>query len=176
MVVLLSVAAMMCKSFIDFLSNKVITSDNSSINRFYFLETCTIVLIILFAYASGMLPIRLDFPSLYYGVGIGLLSFASYFLYLLSFRGEHGSVYITVYRLNFIVSSVIAVVVLNELLTVNRIVGLALCITAILLFLNVKGNKINFDPPMLFCICASVLTGIHRCSVKENKFVFSPKF
>jgi drug/metabolite transporter (DMT)-like permease len=72
--------------------------------------------------------------SILYAIPVGIFTYLLYFLALKSLVAGDISVNVTIYRLNFVISSVLAVVLLNEALTVRKIAGLALCLLTILLF------------------------------------------
>lgn len=160
MVVLISTIAMFCKSIIDFISNIAAKdSKGENVNKFYLLESITIVILLFIILGTGLMPVRFDWNSIYYGIIIGLFSFVSYLLYLLSLKGQNGSINITVYRLNFIISSVLAIFILNEKITFNKMIGITFCVIAILLFINTKGVAVKKDVSMLYSILACILAG-----------------
>lgn len=160
MVVLISVIAMLCKSVIDFISNKsAIDSKGENINKFYLLETVVMVLLLLIIWGTGLMPVRLDFKSICYGIVIGLISFISYLFFLLSLKGENGSVSITIYRLNFIISSVLAILILNEKVTLNKGIGITLCVAAVLMLVNMKSIVFKNSKSITYSIIASITAG-----------------
>jgi drug/metabolite transporter (DMT)-like permease len=108
-----------------------------SITLFYLLQA---VFIIVFALA-GVLLFRpgplVHMRSIQFALPIGVLTFVIYMLVLKSLVEGEVSTNITVFRLNFVVSSVLAVVLLGEILTVRKVIGLFLCAAAIVaLFLS----------------------------------------
>jgi Predicted membrane protein len=71
--------------------------------------------------------------ELAYGTGIGFISFAVYILFLFSFDGINTSISITIFRMNLIPSIIIAMIFIDETITIKRGIGIALCIIAMLL-------------------------------------------
>ncbi len=161
MVIVVSVMAMLCKSVIDFISNKAtLETGGKFTHKFYLIENVTITLLLLIIWIFKIMPVKFDTKSIFYGIIIGLFSFISYLLFLLSLRGENGSVNITIYRLNFVVSSVLAIVFLNESITLNKIIGITFCVAAILIFTNFKQIKASKDNTIILSVLASLTSGI----------------
>jgi len=159
--IIVSVLAMLCKSVIDFVSKLSAShSKGGNVNKFYLLETMTIVLLLVILRALGLTTVQFDSKSIFYGILIGLLSFISYFLFLLSLKDENGSVNITIYRLNFIVSGVMAIVLFHEAITVGKVLGVTFCAAAIILFINMKGVSVKKNIALVYSVLGCVSAGV----------------
>ena len=105
------------------------------ISLFYLLQA---VFILLCSLAAALVfeqgPV-LHGPSIRFGLPIGIFTFVVYLLLLKSLERGEVSINVTVFRMNFVVSSVLAVVLLGEILTVRKIFGLLLCFAAIIMLL-----------------------------------------
>jgi uncharacterized membrane protein len=82
--------------------------------------------------------------SLLYSLPLGVCTFITYMLALRSLVQGDASVNVTTYRLNFIPTSVIAVLFLGETLSVRKLLGSVLCLAAIAVFFvgtRTRGEK-----------------------------------
>jgi transporter family protein len=104
-----------------------------SISLFYALKAGMIVvlslLVILVTRRSLYHPV-----SLLYSLPIGVCTYVTYMLALKSLVQGDASVNVTTFRLNFILSSVIAVLFLGESLSVRKVLGMVLCLASIAVF------------------------------------------
>lgn len=159
--IIVSLLAMICKSVIDFLSKLSAShSKGKNVNKFYLLETITVVVLLLILWALGLTTVQFDSTSIFYGVLIGVFSFVSYFLFLLSLKDENGSVNITIYRLNFIVSGVMAIILFNEAITFGKVLGITFCAAALMLFINMKGISVKNNTALVYSILGCVSAGV----------------
>ena len=132
----------------------------SSITLFFLLQAGFMAILSLTAVPIFRLGPLLHMPSIRFGLPIGVVTFAIYMLVLKSLVSNEVSKNITVFRLNFVVSSVIAVVVLGEILTIRKIIGLFLCAAAIvILFLSTPRRKRISHSGLRFSIPACLLAG-----------------
>jgi drug/metabolite transporter (DMT)-like permease len=130
------------------------------ISLFYLLQALFILPCSLLAVWLFRLGPMVHLPSILFGLPIGVGTYATYMLVLKSLVSGEVSTNITFFRLNFVVSSVLAVVLLDEILTVRTIVGLVLCGAAILtLFLSASPWKRRSHFGLHFSIPACVLAG-----------------
>lgn len=174
MVILVSVMAMLCKSFIDFIGNKTaLDSKGDNVNTYYLIQSLTMLVLLLAALLVGINTVKLDGPGLFYGLLIGVFSFFSYWFFLQSLKGENGSVSITIYRLNFIVSSALGILLLGEKLTAGKAAGIVFCAGAILMFVNFK-TVVNgkFDKYLFFsllgCLSAGVMNIFNKMALDKG--------
>lgn len=171
MTILAALGAMFCKSLIDFIGCKAAKDGKNGANLYYIIQSITILTLQLILWGTGIINVSFDKVSVIYGLVVGAFSFISYLLYIYSLKGENGSVYITVYRLNFIVSSVIAIVGMNEKLTAGKSLGIIFCLLAIIMFVDFKQSKMKkYDKYITLAIIASITTGIMNII---NKFALS---
>jgi uncharacterized membrane protein len=99
-------------------------------------------------------------PSMLFALPVGLGTFVIYLLVLKSLVEGEVSTNITIFRLNFVVSSVLAVFLLGEILTVRKIIGLILCTAAIVtLFLSAPRQIRGSRSGLRFSIPACLLAG-----------------
>ncbi|HHW31567.1 MAG TPA: EamA family transporter [Clostridiaceae bacterium] len=100
---------------------------------FYFFSSAFSAII---SFVAGLFMYKgaiFDIPSIVYGVILGILSFSSYILFLFSFTGNNTSTAVTIFRLNMIPSIILAVIFLNERISLRRGIGIALSISCIFL-------------------------------------------
>ena len=72
--------------------------------------------------------------ELLYGSVLGILSFLTYLFFLFSFTGENTSTSVTVFRLNMIPGIILAILIIDEKLTVEKVLALSLFVACIFLF------------------------------------------
>jgi drug/metabolite transporter (DMT)-like permease len=113
--------------------------------------------------------------SLWYSLPIGALTFATYMLALKSLVTGDASVNVTTYRLNFVLSSVIAVLALGETLTTRKLLGMLLCLAAIAVFFlgNRRGERHhvrNTGLPfaLLACLCMAGLNTMNKLALNAG--------
>lgn len=134
--------------------------EGRSIALFYLLQALFIIICCLAAVWLLQLGSIVHMTSLQFGLPIGVATYATYMLVLKSLVASEVSTNITIFRLNFVVSSVLAVVFLGEILTVRKIIGLLLCCAAILvLFLSTPRSNRGAHNGLRFSIPACLLAG-----------------
>jgi drug/metabolite transporter (DMT)-like permease len=100
-------------------------------------------------------------PALQWGLIAGTFSIAGNYLLVCSLRHLDASIGATIYRLNLILVAIIAIVGLNESLTLPKIIGLSLAGVAVVLFAG-KSSGSPADSGLktrafIFAIIASIL-------------------
>jgi drug/metabolite transporter (DMT)-like permease len=100
-------------------------------NAFYTLQALVIVPLCAVGLAVFRSAQLLHRPSLLFGVPVGVLTYVTYSLILHSLVASDPSINVTVYRLNFVLSGVLAVLLLHERFTARKAIGLALCMAAL---------------------------------------------
>jgi transporter family protein len=99
-------------------------------------------------------------PSILFAMPVGVGTFLIYLLVLKSLVEGEVSTNITIFRLNFVVSSVLAVFLFGEILTVRKIIGLILCTAAIVtLFLSAPQQTRGSRTGLRFSIPSCLLAG-----------------
>jgi uncharacterized membrane protein len=138
---------------------KVIADDErgKNTNLFYTLQALFIVplcaVIILFVDREYFVHL----PSILYGLPVGILTYVSYTLMIRSLVASDAAVSVTVYRLNFVTTSVLGIVLLREALTARKLIGLGLCLAAILAFLfSLRQTARSRYPGLKFSVAALV--------------------
>ena len=127
---------------------------------FYLVQALLILLCTLAALPLFGLGPLIHPASIRFGVPIGVGTFILYMLVLMSLVSGEVSTNITVFRLNFVVSSVLAVAILGEILTVRKVIGLALCCAAILvLFLSTPRQKRRSRSGLGYSVLACMVAG-----------------
>ena len=162
MSVVFALLAMICKSAVDLLSNRSMKNNQGrSVHFFYLLQSGAMFLIMAVLTGIGVFRIQGSWQVILYSILIGIGSFLSYLFYLYSLRGESSTAYITIYRLNFIVTSAIGILVLGEKLTAGKLIGTAFFIVALILFLDLRSlKKSKLDKFMLFSILSCLIIGV----------------
>lgn len=131
-----------------------------NIMLFYLLQAGFIAALSLAAVLLFPLGPLVHRSSILYALPIGVGTFAIYILVLKSLVEGEVSINITVFRLNFVVSSLLAVVLLGEVLTVRKVAGLFLCAAAIVvLFLSAPRQTHRSRSGLGFSIPACMLAG-----------------
>lgn len=137
-----------------------IYNDKRGVLRFYLYASafsalyCFIYIIIVYG------KIELVNSEIIYGIIIGIVSFATYLLFLLSFDGINTSVSITIFRMNLVPGIILAIIFLGEILTIKRTAGIALCLMGMLMFANRKKESVIGKKYLLLSICACLCCGV----------------
>jgi uncharacterized membrane protein len=109
-----------------------------------------------------------DLTTLPWAVPMGVITFATYMFALRSLVGGDASTSVTVFRLNFVLSTAAAALFLGEAITVRKLAGLGLSLAAILVFFIGSRSDARAASPravrvksILFalaaCVCATLL-------------------
>lgn len=105
-----------------------------------------------------------------YGILLGILSFGVYILFLLSFSGGSTVVCVTVYRLNMIPGTFLAIVFLDEYISPKRAIGIILCTFTIILFaigekFDSKRGKRAIYLSIGACLLGGILNYLNKLAV-----------
>jgi drug/metabolite transporter (DMT)-like permease len=162
MEILLALMSMTCKVFDDFFQKTVANKNGGEyIKTFYILQTATIVLVIAILWGIGIFDIKVNLTNALFGILMGVLSFICYFLFLKSLINSDGATSITIFRLNFIISSALGFLVIKEAVTIYKAIGLGCCILTIFIFMDHKGStKKKIDKSILYSILACITLGV----------------
>jgi drug/metabolite transporter (DMT)-like permease len=113
--------------------------------------------------------------SLWYSIPIGALTFTTYTLALKSLVTGDASVNVTTYRLNFVLSSVIAVLALGETLTTRKVLGMLLCLAAIAVFFlgnrrgeSQRARNTGLPFALLACLCMAGLNTLNKLALNAG--------
>ena len=148
---------------------------------FYGLKAALIVLLslgILLVQGSSLVHV----PTLPWAVPLGILTMATYTLALRSLVGGDASTAVTVFRLNFVLSTAAAALLLGEAITARKLAGLGLSLAAIIIFFigsrtdasaaSARGSRALRRKSILFallaCICASVLNTTNKIALNAG--------
>ena len=159
--VLFALAVVCVGAFNDLIYNKNgIYNDKKGVFRFYLYASafsalyCFIYIIIAYG------KIELITNEIIYGVILGIVSFATYLLFLLSFDGINTSVSITIFRMNLVPGIILAMIFLGESLTLKRMAGITLCLLGMLMFANRKKESTLGRKYLLLSVCACLCCGV----------------
>jgi transporter family protein len=142
--------------------------DKGQVFSFYFFSS---VFSAITGLVAGLIVYRgaiFDRTSLIYGIIMGVLSFLSYMLFLMSFTGDNTSIAVTIFRLNMIPAIFLAVIFLNETISLRRGIGVVLSLVCIFLIAgtpekntqnNGSGKAKVVDKNLLISIGACIFAG-----------------
>ena len=137
-VILLSLAVAISNTLNDLaLSRQSLHSDAAGKMPFYGLAS-------LFSLALSALLMLIQFgfrdfwqftqTDIFYGLLTGLLSFGTFFSYINSFTPDSTTIPVTIFRMNFIPTIILAFIIFSDTLSVRRILAILICIVSIALF------------------------------------------
>ena len=159
--VLFAIGAAVCGTFNDLVYRKnKINSAREKVWLFYFLAAISSAAYCFLYITLSKGSFHFDLPTALLGAMIGVVSFAAYILFLFSFDGVNTSVTITIFRMNLIPGIILAMIFLNEAITLRRVFGIVLCIVGMLIFSYQKTEqklKIKF---LVLSICACLFCGV----------------
>jgi uncharacterized membrane protein len=134
---------------------------------FYLLQALFIAICCMAAVGLFKLGPVVHVTSLVFGLPIGLGTWAIYMLVLHSLAEGEVSTNVTIFRLNFVVSSILAVLILGEVLSVRKVIGLALSSAAIvMLFFSTARPGRRFRSGIRFSVPACLLAGALNILIK----------
>jgi transporter family protein len=149
----------------------------SRTNLFYTLKAAIIAGLALFILLVVKRQTLLHVTSLRWAIPIGIFTYSTYTLTLRSLVGGEASSNITIFRLNFVLSVVFAVIFLHEALTVRKVAGLVLCLAAILVFF--LGNRSPDSRggrgallAVLACLSAAILNTLNKIALNDGVSIF----
>lgn len=134
---------------------------------------CAVLLIALFT--TG---IRLDRADIMYSIVVAVFSFAAFTLMLISLDQGNASVNYAIFRLSFVFSSALALVIFNETLTLNRIIGILIAAAALFVFFKGTDARTTLKRTLLYAIAAMIFNVLFQLSLKFATTVYtaSPSF
>jgi uncharacterized membrane protein len=122
--------------------------------------------------------IRFSRADIIYGVVVAVFSFAAFTLMLYSLGQGYASVNYAVFRLSFVFSSALALVIFNEHLTLLKILGILIAAAALFVFFQGSGQRIILKKALLFAVAAMTCNVFFQLSLKFATTVYtaSPSF
>lgn len=155
--ILFAFIAMICLGLSDFLYKRArdegITVGSFLFTQAFFFGSATIVFALL---TEG---IHVDSIILKYALLSGILIFTAYVCFLKSLREGNVSINSIVFRLSFIITSIFAILFLNESLSSIKITGFVFAVLAIASFSLQKDSKL-INSSIIYSILAMFLFGI----------------
>ena len=117
--------------------------------------------------------------SIPWAVPLGVLTFATYTFALKSLVGGDASTSVTIFRLNFVLSTAAAALFLGEAITVRKLSGLALSLGAMLIFFAGSRGERGAQAPrgvrvranllaLGACVCASLLNITNKVALNAG--------
>jgi bacterial/archaeal transporter family protein len=172
---LMALMGMFCNALNDFLFRIVgsVEDPRKYRNLFYVLQAAVILILCAATMVLFKVPLAFNGIAFFYGVFLGVFSYFTYLLLILSLEAGDVSLNITLYRMNFVVASILAVIILQEQLTVNKILGVILLILAILIFSSNSrhtGQLINkgLKYSIAACFMASILNMMTKVALNSG--------
>jgi drug/metabolite transporter (DMT)-like permease len=159
--------------------------NGSRTNLFYALKGAFIAVMALFILVVVKRAPLIHPVSLLWALPIAALVYSSYMLALRSLVYGTASTNVTIFRLNFVLTAVIAAPVFHEALTPRKLAGLALCLAAIMVFFwggrRDNGGGAAADPravgrgillAVLASVCAAGLNTVNKLALNAGASVF----
>jgi uncharacterized membrane protein len=109
--------------------------------------------IVAYAWATGVLTAP---PGFGWGMAAGFFIYIALYHFAKSLASGAVSIVAPIFRLNFVLTAVFAIVVLGEPLTANKVAGLALALAAVWLLLGGAAEKTSARVPVARVLLATV--------------------
>jgi drug/metabolite transporter (DMT)-like permease len=146
----------------------------SQTTLFYTVKGAFIAIMALFILGVVQRQPLIHGPTLPWAVPIGVIVFVTYTLALRSLVSSDASVGITVFRLNFVLSSAFAALFMGEGLTARKVIGLCLGLGAVLVFFagsrgTDRGTR-NHGILLAFlaCLCGAALNILNKVALNAG--------
>ena len=160
-------------------SRKSRSKNDNSVLAFYFLSSLgSAILAFFFVMVSSGETSGISFSKqdIFYGITLGLLSFCTYYLFILSFSDSNTSITVTIYRMNMIPGILLAVLFLGEALNIRRGLAILACVVSISLLSSwkikgfVEGRSLICSVGA--CLFGSVLNVLNKIAVQQGGVPF----
>lgn len=136
---------------------KIAKDKGATVGSFLFTQACFFgVTTIVFAVLTG--GIYINTIILKYASLSGILMFIAYMCFLKGLEGGNVSINSTIFRLNFILTGVFAILFLNESLPLIKITGFAFAVLTIMSFTLQRDNKL-VSSSVIYSVLAMFLFG-----------------
>ena len=168
--IILALGAMIAGALAD-LIYRVVQNKGIYPSTFLFYQSVTFAITIwLIAIVSGQVSSII--PSTWvFGLPIGLFSYSGIFLFVTSLREGKASVNAPIFRLSFVLTSIAAIIILHEPLTLPKVVGIIAAVIGVLSLIDTaalrSGEQTNGRRSMLILLAATVSFAIAGLLQKE---------
>jgi drug/metabolite transporter (DMT)-like permease len=138
-------------------------SQNQMLSFYFIASIFSMAIAALIAWLSGQGAVLFQSINILSGLVLGGVSFLTYLLYILSFRNHSTPISVTIFRLNLVPGTILAILLLGESTSLIRLIALALSVISILLMTGIKrGEPVSLRElkPLAFSLSACVLGGI----------------
>ncbi len=168
--IILALGAMIAGALAD-LIYRVVQNKGIYPSTFLFYQSVTFAITIwLIAIVSGQVSSII--PSTWvFGLPIGLFSYSGIFLFVTSLREGKASVNAPIFRLSFVLTSIAAIIILHEPLTLPKVVGVIAAVIGVLSLIDTaalrSGEQTNGRRSMLILLAATVSFAIAGILQKE---------
>jgi drug/metabolite transporter (DMT)-like permease len=114
--------------------------------------------------------------EIFYGIILGVLSLITYVLFIFSFSGTNTSVSVIIFRLNMVPGIILAILLLNETISIRRASGILLCIASIFMLTKRESKKSEGRNYVIFsigaCIFGGMLNFLNKVAVNQGCLPF----
>ncbi|UCC11762.1 MAG: DMT family transporter [candidate division WOR-3 bacterium] len=134
---------------------------------------CLVLVIALFT--TG---IRFSRADIIHSIIVAVFSFAAFTLMLHSLGKGYASINYAIFRLSFVFSSALALVIFNEVFTYNKVIGIVVAAAALFVFFKETGSGTTFKKAFMFAVAAMICNVLYQLSLKFATTVYtaSPSF
>ncbi len=167
--VVFALGAMLAGSLSDF-TYKGVAARGIRASTFLFYQTCTFFAVLaVIALPTGQFS-KFSTPALIYGPVLGAVNYFGILLFIMSLKQGKATVHAPIFRLSFVLTSVLAVVVLNESVTLPKVAGVLLAATGIVSLADVGGLRQGFSErrrSLAYLLGATLIFGVTGAMTKE---------
>lgn len=129
---------------------------------------CMALVIALFT--TGIRFSRLD---IIYSMVVAVFSFAAFTLMLHSLGKGYASINYAIFRLSFVFSSALALVIFNEVFTYSKVIGIVVAAAALFVFFRGTGSGATLKKALMFAVAAMIFNVLYMLSLKFATTVYS---
>lgn len=130
----------------------------------------TLTIFVLALFSAG---IRFQSTDVIYSMLAAVFGFAGFTLMLHSLTHGHASINYAIFRSSFVFSSAAAIIVLNEVLSMNKIIAIVAACSAIVLFFFEPKRRVMASRSLIMALVAMLIAAGFQFIVKLSTQVYS---
>ncbi len=139
----------------------------------YLLVQTPFFLCLILVIALVTTGIRFSRADIIHSIIVAVFSFAAFTLMLHSLGQGYASINYAIFRLSFVFSSALALVLFNEVFTYSKVIGIVIAAAALFVFFQGAGSGTILKKTLMFAVAAMIFNVLFQLSLKFATTVYS---